>query len=365
MEKFLKKLFNIKADRAVDNVKSFHDAKAKEDDCKIVERGILRIDLNKIVGSVGKYKDFDSRFHFKTKEQSPRFKSIKQAMLDQKSFPPIKLYQIRDEFYILDGNHRVAAAKSLGRQDIDANVTELISSKKNLENLLYMEKYAFLKTTGLPDKIELTEVGKYRYLEKQIKKHLNYLKTDSEEDVDIKRAAQDWYDTIYIPLTAIIQRGGLLKYFPKRSISDLYAYVSFTHWSRKAKRKYGIGLYKQLPGSMESFRKQMLEKSNPEYPEMKRTITAFVFINTKVAKESKLVEKIFKVEGVTEVHAVHGNIDILIKISLTRDLLASDAEVIGQFVEQKIRTIPGIESTQTIIPGLSKVKDQFECVELV
>ena len=135
-----------------------------------------------------------------------------------------------------------------------------------------MEKYVFLEATGLPDEIELTEVGKYRYLTKQIKKHLNHLKTDSEPEADLKRAARDWYDTIYLPLVLIIRRGGLLKYFPDRTIADLYAYVSFTHWRRKSKRQYGIGLYKQLPGDMESFRKMMLEKSNPEYPELKRTI---------------------------------------------------------------------------------------------
>jgi DNA-binding Lrp family transcriptional regulator len=364
MEKFFLKLLGIKKDTEQNTIKSFNDAKAKEDDCKIVEKGIIEVKLDKIIGSVGKYKDFDSRFHFRNQDQSPRFKAIKQAMLDQAVLPPVSLYRIRDEFYVLDGNHRVAAAKSLGRQEIMAKVTELISSKKNLENLLYMEKSAFLETTNLPDEIELTEVGKYRYLETQIKKHQNYLKTESLEDYDIKKAARDWYDTIYTPLILIIKRGGLLKYFPNRTIADLYAYVSFTHWRRKSKRKYGIGLYKNLPGDMESFRELMLEKRNPEYPEMKRTITAFVFIIVKGSPERKVVDKIFKIEGVKEVHSVHGNIDILVKITLTRDLLSSDAETIGEFVDKNLRSIAGVDSTQTIIPAISKVKDQFDCTEL-
>jgi DNA-binding Lrp family transcriptional regulator len=356
---YMKKLLGINGNIEGDTVKSFHDAQAKEEDCKIKERGVLKVKLDKIVGSVGRYKDFDSRFRFRNQEQSSRFRSIKQAMLDQQVFPPVKLYQIRDEYYILDGNHRVAAAKSLGRQEIEAKVTELVSSKKSLENLLYMEKVAFIETTGLTDEIELTEVGKYRYLAKQINKHLNYLKTDSEPEMEFKKAARDWYDTIYLPLVQIISKGGLLKYFPERTSADLYAYVSFTHWRRKAKRQYGIGLYRHLPGDMESFRQMMLDKANPEYPELKRTITAFIFANVRGERESKLVEKIFKVEGVREVHSVHGNIDILIKIVLTRDLLASDAETIGEFVDKQIRSIQGIDSTQTIIPSMSKVKDQF------
>jgi len=56
---------------------------------------------------------------------------------------------------------------------------------------------------------------------------------------------------------------------------------------------------------------------------------------------------------------VHGTIDVLAKIVLRRDFLASDAEIIGEFVEQKIRRIKGITRTQTIIPGASKVKEGF------
>ena len=51
------------------------------------------------------------------------------------------------------------------------------------------------------------------------------------------------------------------------------------------------------------------------------------------------------------------SLDILIKVVLTRDLLSSDAEVIGQFVHEKVRQIDGILSTQTLIPGTSKIKE--------
>lgn len=44
---------------------------------------------------------------------------------------------------------------------------------------------------------------------------------------------------------------------------------------------------------------------------------------------------------------------------LKRDFLASDAETIAEFVDQQIRIIDGINRTQTIIPGISKVKPGF------
>jgi hypothetical protein len=39
-------------------------------------------------------------------------------------------------------------------------------------------------------------------------------------------------------------------------------------------------------------------------------------------------------------------------------LLASDAETIGQFVHTQVRQVPGVVSTQTLIPGISKIKKQ-------
>jgi hypothetical protein len=44
---------------------------------------------------------------------------------------------------------------------------------------------------------------------------------------------------------------------------------------------------------------------------------------------------------------------------LKRDFLASDAETIAEFVDQKIRRLDGITRTQTVIPGVSRVKPGF------
>ncbi|MEN8807708.1 MAG: Lrp/AsnC ligand binding domain-containing protein [Desulfobacterales bacterium] len=80
-------------------------------------------------------------------------------------------------------------------------------------------------------------------------------------------------------------------------------------------------------------------------------------MNVQAKKEFKVVDKIYELEEVQEVHSVHGDVDILIKIFLSRDLLSSDAEVISQFVHEKIRQLPGVISTNTLIPGYSKIKD--------
>jgi hypothetical protein len=93
---------------------------------------------------------------------------------------------------------------------------------------------------------------------------------------------------------------------------------------------------------------------------MLREVTAFVLINVSAKKDYRLVDKMFKLEAVKEVHSVHGSIDVIAKIVLKRDLVSSDAETIANFVHNKIRQISGVVSTQTLIPGYSKQKKNQE-----
>ena len=361
MANYFKNLFSSNKKKKNDHVSSFHDQPEKQEDVEFIDHGIQTIDLEKIIGSVGKYYDFDSKFRPKQHVSGKRFADIKRAMRQGKSLPPVRLYQIRNDYYVVDGNHRVSAAKELCQFEIKAKVIELLSSNKTMENLLYIERKRFYEKTDLPERIDLTEIGKYNLLEKQIKKHKKYLINISGKDTDLKKAAQDWYNTIYIPLTTIINNGKLLKYFPERSVADLYAYIAYYHWEKTSHRRYGIGVDRLIPRNMESFRKAMLEKNTPDYPEMKRTITAFILIDLTALTEIKIIDKLFALDEVQEVHSVHGTIDVLVKVVLKRDFLASDAEVIAEFVDQQIRRINGIARTQTIIPGMSKVKEGFVC----
>lgn len=338
-------------------VKSFRESQADEGAFDSVERGVRSVALEQIVGSVGRYHDFDSQFKLKDHVPPDRLTSVKQAMREGKPLPPVKLYKIKDEYYVLDGNHRIAAAKAFGRGEILADILEFIPSSYTLENIIYREKSAFVEQTGLHQPIEITEVGQFPYLLEQVESHRAYLAGDEKPGATMKEAAQDWYHTIYRPMIGIIEKGNLLESFPGRTLDDMYAYISFHHWEKGRSRRYGIGIDTLIPKEMQAFRRKMADMSKEEYPEMLRSITAFITMNVDARHELKIVNKLFALNEVREVHSIHGSIDILVKIVLTRDLLSSDAEVIGQFVHQKVRLIDGILATQTLIPGTSKVKD--------
>jgi DNA-binding Lrp family transcriptional regulator len=337
-------------------VKSFKDDQEKEAAFDYKDRGIHTVPVDKIVGSVGRYNDFDSKFRLKHHVPSDRLQSIRNAMKSNKRLPPIKLYQIKDEYYVLDGNHRVAAAKEFGYDDVDASIIEFIPSKNTLENILYREKTEFIEKTGLTASIPLTEVGQYERILQQIQKHQQFFKEETSGSVLFQSAAEDWYKTIYRPLTGIIEKGHLLEFFPNRTMADLYAYISVHQWEEGRKRKYGSEIDQVILTSMEAFRKKMSSLKEEEYPEMHRGITAFVLMNVKAKSEYRVMDKLFSLEEVKEIHGVHGEVDILVKVILTRDILSSDAEIIGEFVHNKIRSLQGIISTQTLIPGVSKVK---------
>ena len=135
------------------------------------------------------------------------------------------------------------------------------------------------------------------------------------------------------------------------------ASISVHQWERNDPGlKYGIGISKLVPKDMEEFRRKMAQLKETEYPEMLREITAFVLINVSAKADIRIVEKLFKLEEVQEVHSVHGSVDVIAKIVLKRDLVSSDAETIGDFVHNKIRQISGVVSSQTLIPGYSKQK---------
>jgi hypothetical protein len=173
----------------------------------------------------------------------------------------------------------------------------------------------------------------------------------------LKEAAEDWYNTIYCPLTAIVEKAGLLDSFPGRSAADLYAYISVHQWERDHSRSFGSMIDSSITRSMEEFRKTMKDTKEQDYPEMLREVTVFVLINITAKKETQILERVFDLEEVKEVHSVHGSIDVIAKLVLTRDLVSSDAEVISRYVQKNIRHIPGVLSTQTLIPGVSKIKD--------
>jgi hypothetical protein len=107
-------------------------------DLPVLEPGALRgmrpagtanVRLERITGSVdGGRHVFDRRFDPSTDDAWPRFASVMQARLAAVSLPPVRLVERDGDYFVLDGHHRVAVARALGDDTIEAEVTTVASS---------------------------------------------------------------------------------------------------------------------------------------------------------------------------------------------------------------------------------------------
>ena len=79
------------------------------------EIGLREIPLDQIVGSVGRYNDFDRAFLPRRTESRSRWISIDAAHLQDIVLPPIEVYKIGAFYFVKDGNHRVSVARRKGR----------------------------------------------------------------------------------------------------------------------------------------------------------------------------------------------------------------------------------------------------------
>jgi hypothetical protein len=90
-----------------------------------LRRGTRVVDLEKVVGSVGRRADFDRAFMPLHASAGERWKRVDLAFHRGVDLPPITLYRLGDDYFVEDGNHRVSVARFHGAEWIDADVTEL------------------------------------------------------------------------------------------------------------------------------------------------------------------------------------------------------------------------------------------------
>jgi len=86
--------------------------------------GIQDVSLDKIVGSSGRYRDFDLSFRPLRADLRERWINIAQLSGSNHSLPPVRLYMIGQVYFVEDGNHRISVARSRDQQSIKALVIE-------------------------------------------------------------------------------------------------------------------------------------------------------------------------------------------------------------------------------------------------
>lgn len=213
--------------------------------------GMKVIPIEKIVGSEGRYKDFDNRFFPKSSHLRNRWQHVDQAAIDSVILPPIKVYEISGLYFVRDGNHRVSVAKARGTEFIDAEVVSLQSEiklktpdniKDIVKQIINYEKRMFYAETCFGDItdywcLDFSSTGRYDVILNHILTHKYYMNLTREDEVTMEEAITSWFTKVYLPLVSIIRNKHLLHSFPGRTLGDLYVWT-VRYWD-DLKQKFG------------------------------------------------------------------------------------------------------------------------------
>jgi len=228
---------------------SFEDIRARLRLREENYRGLQEVPLDQIAGSVGRYREFTSKYLPKQNKMQERWSRVYAQASGMMGLPPIEVYKVGDVYFVRDGNHRVSVARQLGAKTIQAHVTELPTSialrpgmsEEELDNVTaYAE---FLDITRLPytrphhQPMTLSEISRYDDLLGHINLHRAVMESTLGQPVSIEDAAADWYDNVYRPAVTLIRKYDMLKYMPKRTEGDMYLWM-IDHL-REVKEAYG------------------------------------------------------------------------------------------------------------------------------
>ena len=205
------------------------------------------IELDKIAGSVGRYQDFDRHFLPLKDSLKSRWVNI-EAMTETAGWPPIEVYLVGGIYFVRDGNHRVAVARQLEMDTIEAHVWEFpqevkISAADPLDAVLIrFEERRFLAESNLDQirpghTVRFTSPGRYSELRAQIAEMAEMLAVIDGEYPSDEEVVAAWYDLVYLPVVQIIRETALLKTFPGRTEADLFVWLSAHR--QELMRRYG------------------------------------------------------------------------------------------------------------------------------
>ena len=274
-----------------DDLLSFHDVKDILKPGNQVYLGMQQVPIKQIIGSEGRYREFNKYFLPRAEFLRARWEQIDRARIKNIPLPAIQLYEIGGAYFVRDGNHRVSVAQSQGAEFIDAEVISLSSEISitpsmtaddlrfaviEYEKKLFYEKTSFLELTGDRD-LSFTIPGQYDKIYQHILGHKYFLNQDNPEELPFSTALVSWYREIYEPIITIIKEDRICQNFPGKSPSELYLWI-VRHWDFLKKKN---GVHYSIPAAARSFAVR--------YGQQKKSFFGFLeFISGKHKKRGRI-----------------------------------------------------------------------------
>jgi hypothetical protein len=178
------------------------------------------VPLDAIVGTVDRSRDFDRSFRPTTGRVRSRWEHIAAAMRRGEAMPPVDLVRIGQIYFVRDGHHRVSVARALGRNDIDAMVTDVVT-RVGAERAITLEELpvksherVFFERVPLPDnaraEIQLTDPWDYGRLAEAVEAWGFRTSQDRGEPINRREAAFMWLENEYRPVVEMMRGADLI-----------------------------------------------------------------------------------------------------------------------------------------------------------
>jgi hypothetical protein len=197
--------------------------------------GLKTIDLDSIIGTVDRGREFDRSFRPTSGRVRPRWERINTAQRKGQEMPPIDVYRIGELHFVKDGHHRVSVARALGFNKIDAYVTEIVTElgagrEIRLGDLpLKSHQRLFFERVPLPADaradIKLSDEWRYAALAEAIEAWGFRVSQDRGELMTRSAVAEEWYDDEYRPVVEMLREAELIR----RGMTETEAYMRVAH----------------------------------------------------------------------------------------------------------------------------------------
>jgi ferredoxin len=184
--------------------------------------GVKVIEIAKIKGSVNRWRNFDQRFRIQDADKN-KIRSVTEALEKGVQFPPISVYKVKSDYYIIDGNHRVAACKKVGQVFIDADVYELLPPADTPEHKFWRERSRFEWKTGLT--MDLSVPGSYERLLVYIRLFAKQSLKKTGRQLNSKEAAEWWTKQVYQPVIELIRQRKFGNRYPNHTEDELFLFI--------------------------------------------------------------------------------------------------------------------------------------------
>jgi hypothetical protein len=181
--------------------------------------GLNVIPLDSIIGTVDRPAGFDRQFRPTSSHVRTRWERIAGAMHRGEPIPPISAYRVGEVHFVRDGHHRVSVARALGREDIEADVTEILTEvgadrtlhlgdlpHKSHERLFY-ERVPL--PDGVRDQVRLTDPWNYPVLAEGVEAWGFRAMQERHELLNRPAVARLWFEREFQPVVQMIEEAGL------------------------------------------------------------------------------------------------------------------------------------------------------------